>query len=193
MAELIYKLFITKSLTPLQFSDEARSKLMKKNYSNLADVGAKEIVHCIAFGERWERFGITQFPDIEAVKKREQFIRQFRQEIGMVVDSMNLMGFKGDGDLEIDPDKPIFKAFLTNIGKHKHPEENSAKRQEVRRECGVKVIIRCRSIYQDWGLFGVSQYPDIESVDKHHQMLFEYQRDNNIIWDDMTILGYKAE
>jgi len=39
----------------------------------------------------------------------------------------------------------------------------------------------------------LSQYPDIEAVDKHHQTLFKYQRDNNIIWDDMTVLGYKAE
>ena len=33
----------------------------------------------------------------------------------------------------------------------------------------------------------------LEPVDKFHQAFLKYQRDNNIIWDDMTVLGYKAE
>ena len=101
------------------------------------------------------------------------------------------MGFKVAGDLKIDPDKPVFKVYLTNVGKHEFSDEHRKLFLDARSQY-CHLVIGCRSIYQDWAHFGLEQYADIEAVDTYHQFITEYQRNNNITWEDMTVLGYQA-
>ena len=72
MAGPIYKLFLNRFRGAwYQLSEEERNKHMAKVSDILQKVGAKTIVMCTSAwsAEQWMIFGVTEFPDIEAVQK----------------------------------------------------------------------------------------------------------------------------
>ena len=68
-----------------------------------------------------------------------------------------------------------------------------AKVDEARAQAGGKVIVICDSRWasEQWAFWGVEQFPDIEAVQKHKQLL------NTLNWfryvESMTFLGTEAQ
>jgi hypothetical protein len=72
MAGPIYKLFLNRFTGAwYELSEEERNNHMAKVSDILQKVGAKTIVMCTSAwsAEQWMIFGVTEFPDIEAVQK----------------------------------------------------------------------------------------------------------------------------
>ena len=65
----------------------------------------------------------------------------------------------------------------------------SAKMSESLKELGVKIVVLCDSSWssEQWPMFGVLEFPDIEAVQKHRADM------NNLDWsryfDSVTMLG----
>jgi len=68
-----------------------------------------------------------------------------------------------------------------------------AKVNEARAQVGGKEILTCNSGWasEQWPFWGVEQFPDIEAVQKHHELLSAFN------WfrygESMTLLGTEAQ
>ena len=90
---------------------------------------------------------------------------------------------------------PIYKVFLARSSEAWHhlsrEEQNnlSAKVDEALKRVGGKAIVYCNSGWssEQWPFWGVEQFPDIEAVQKHTELL------NELNWfryvESMTVLG----
>jgi hypothetical protein len=90
---------------------------------------------------------------------------------------------------------PIYKLWMANWTEAWYQlseEEKSnvlAKMNEAGEEVGVKSIVSCRSQWctEEWQGFGVQEFPDIETVQRHTELL------NEMDWlryvDSASILG----
>jgi len=64
-----------------------------------------------------------------------------------------------------------------------------AKVQEALEKVGGKTIVMCTPAWstEEWLLFGVEEFPDIEAVQKHTELLFELNQFRYI--ESMSMLG----
>jgi hypothetical protein len=72
MTSPIYKLFLAKTKGAwYELSEPERTKLQAQIDEALKKVGGKRLVFCASSwsSERWDAFGVEEFPDIEAVQQ----------------------------------------------------------------------------------------------------------------------------
>jgi hypothetical protein len=90
---------------------------------------------------------------------------------------------------------PIYKVFLANLTEAAHQlsqeeqDAHMAKIADALEKAGGKPVIYCNSRWssEQWTMFGVEEFPDIEAVQKHTQMLEELGHYRYI--DSITVLG----
>ena len=94
---------------------------------------------------------------------------------------------------------PIYKLWLFKYTEAWHQlseeEQNSyfAKLQKDYEKVGGKLIIACRSAWsaEQWVAFGLDEFPDIEAVQKHIELLNEHDHFRYI--ESVSMLGTKWE
>jgi hypothetical protein len=90
---------------------------------------------------------------------------------------------------------PIYKLWMakpTEAWYQLSEEERAslmAKTMESLEKVGAKLILRCTPLWssEQWALFGVEEYPDIEAVQKHTETIFGI--DHFRYMESMSILG----
>jgi hypothetical protein len=94
---------------------------------------------------------------------------------------------------------PIYKLFMAKPSQaaYKVSQEEwpklIAKIEEALEKVGGKQVIACNSGWasEQWTFWGVEEYPDIEAVQKHTELL------NELNWfqyvDSFTVLGTKSQ
>ena len=95
--------------------------------------------------------------------------------------------------------EPIYKLWMlkpTEAWYQLSDEERAslmAKHAESFEKVGAKLIVRCTSLWssEQWALFGVEEFPDIEAVQKHAEALFEAEHFRYL--ESMSLLGVAWE
>jgi hypothetical protein len=205
MSKPVYQFFRNKmtsawwALTPQQ-----REEMMQKIYESALAAGAKAVVLASTSwsSERWESFGVVEYPDAQAVMKNAQVTEDmgwFGYSHGEVVLGTSDDPFMQLPLLEQGGDGKIYKAFLirryTNSGRDLTPEQVQEKMAASRREMerlGGKVVISCGSGWANEGIiaFGVEQFPSLEAVQEYYDCL------NELDWfrymESETMLGVRT-
>jgi hypothetical protein len=94
---------------------------------------------------------------------------------------------------------PIYKLWMANLTQAWYQlseEERRAymgKAGETLERCGAKMMLECESAWssEQWGSFGVVEYPDIEAVQKHAELLIGI--DHYKYFEAMSVLGSEWE
>jgi len=84
--------------------------------------------------------------------------------------------------------QPIFKVWMGNFKDAYYklsPEERDklgAKVGQALKEAGGEAVVMCTSVWssENWLIWGVEKFPDIESVQKHAQLLWNLEWFNYI-------------
>ena len=93
-SKLIVRLFFAKIKKAfIDLSDEEKSAFMRKDRENLDELGMKAVtmVDCSWSNEEWDYIGVEQWPNKEAIEKREIFEKE-ELEISKYVESKTLLG-----------------------------------------------------------------------------------------------------
>jgi hypothetical protein len=77
----------------IDLSDEEKAVFMRKDRENLDELGMKAVtmVDCSWSNEEWDYVGVEQWPNKEAIEKREKFEKE-ELEIFKYVESKTLLG-----------------------------------------------------------------------------------------------------
>jgi hypothetical protein len=92
---------------------------------------------------------------------------------------------------------PVYKLWMCKVTEAwyqlSEEEQNSimAKSDESLKAVGGKLIIRCTPLWsaEQWMLFGVEEYPDVEAVQKHAENMFASGHFRYL--EGMSMLGIK--
>lgn len=79
MSERIYKSFIGKATEAwFKLSKEEQDSLLAENVATVEKVGGKQIVLCACrwSTEKWEFFGVEEYPSMEAILERSKLTNQ---------------------------------------------------------------------------------------------------------------------
>ena len=90
----IVRLFFAKmKKTFIELPEEEKIAFMSKDRKNLDELGMKavEMVDCSWSNEEWDYIGVEQWPNMDAIKKREKFENE-ELEINKYVESKIYLG-----------------------------------------------------------------------------------------------------
>jgi hypothetical protein len=95
MAGPIYKLWMFKYTEAFhQLSEEEQKGMVAKLQAAYEKVGGKQTIACVSrwSTERWQAFGLDEFPDIEAVQKFQELLDEY--DHFRYVESVSMLGTK---------------------------------------------------------------------------------------------------
>jgi hypothetical protein len=89
----IYKLWMSRFKEPwFELSEEEQKGYIAKLYELREQVGGKEVITCDPFwaDHTWTRFGVDEYPDIEAVQKSTELLNEL--QYSRYVEAVSMLG-----------------------------------------------------------------------------------------------------
>jgi hypothetical protein len=204
MSTPVYRLFFFRpGAKALELSQEEREAFITRLDAPGERLGVKLLLSAdmLWSNERFEYFGLEQFPSQAAVLEYTQCLRELGWYDHIIAESYLGIPMDGTANMLTPPEPPapgttpIYRAYLARLTAYGHSlspeklEEVGGRSIEESRKHGGILLAAAYTRWnnEEWETFGIERYPDMEAVVRYSQYLSTTNWYK--VWEARSFLG----